>query len=56
MEVKILPKLKFYGLRNKNLALSFCLGKDKIYVLHDIFDFVIEIEKDHLGYVSHMCR
>ena len=25
-------------------------------IKHDIFDFVIEIEKDHLGYVSRMCR
>ena len=39
-EVRIIPKLQFFGLGNKNLSLSFNLGKDKMYVLRDIFSFV----------------
>lgn len=38
-EVKIIPKLSIYGLSNKYLKVSFSIGKDKKYILHDIFEF-----------------
>lgn len=39
-EIKVIPKLQFFGLANKYLAISFNLGVDKMYVLRDIFSFV----------------
>ena len=38
-EVNLTPKLSFIGLSNKYLEVSFDIGKEKKYVLRDIFEF-----------------